>query len=102
MSAGLVVNTPAEVVRDGPSRSGWRLASVIRRSGLTDEMPATYLPSHFTRNLKFLYGSKRCVLTANSAIRTSFGFVVEQHDSVIDDLGRPGEPQPEHPIQIVE
>src|SRR5437879_7238027 len=27
--------------------------------------PATYLPSHFTRNLKFLYGSKRCVLTLN-------------------------------------
>jgi hypothetical protein len=26
-------------------------------------MPATYRPSHFTRNLKFLYGSKRVLRT---------------------------------------
>src|SRR5580658_3507888 len=31
--------------------------SVVRFSGLTFETPATYLPSHFRRNLKFLYGS---------------------------------------------
>src|SRR5512138_1171862 len=30
-------------------------------------IPATYRPSHFTRNLKFLYGSKRCALTVNCA-----------------------------------
>src|SRR5262245_51583947 len=30
--------------------------------------PATNLPSHFTRNLKFLYGSKRCVLVGNCAM----------------------------------
>src|SRR5258708_6774845 len=27
--------------------------------------PATYLPSHFTRNLKFLYGSNRVGFTLN-------------------------------------
>src|SRR5256885_16284584 len=42
--------------------------SVVRFSVLTLLTPATYLPSHFTRNLKFLYGSKRCALTVNCAI----------------------------------
>src|ERR1700733_849225 len=41
--------------------------SVWRSSGPTCEIPATYLPSHFKRNLKFLYGSKRCGLAGNSA-----------------------------------
>src|ERR1700687_820231 len=31
--------------------------------------PATYLLSHFTRNLKFLYGSKRLALTVKLAIK---------------------------------
>src|SRR6478752_2026977 len=31
-------------------------------------MPATYLPSHFTWNLKFLYGSNRVGFTVNCAI----------------------------------
>src|SRR6185295_11947082 len=41
--------------------------SVVRLSELTLLTPATYLASHFTRNLKFLYGSKRCALTVNEA-----------------------------------
>src|SRR6266496_6724401 len=43
--------------------------SVVRFSELTLLTPATYLPSHLTRNLKFLYGSKRCALTVNCAIK---------------------------------
>src|SRR5512138_3797106 len=42
--------------------------SVVRLSEETLLTPATYLPSHFTRNLKFLYGSNRCALTLNCAI----------------------------------
>src|SRR5262245_31810767 len=42
--------------------------SVVRLIDETLLTPATYLPSHLTRNLKFLYGSKRCVLTLNCAI----------------------------------
>jgi len=42
--------------------------SVVRFIALTLLMPATYRPSHFTRNLKFLYGSNRCPLTVNWAI----------------------------------
>src|SRR5215510_3188153 len=49
-----------------PSRGS--TTSVLRLSALTLLTPATYRPSHFTRNLKFLYGSKRCVLTENCAI----------------------------------
>src|SRR3954453_4148824 len=43
--------------------------SVVRFSEVTLLIPATYRPSHFTRNLKFLYGSKRVALTVNWAIR---------------------------------
>src|SRR2546426_6468330 len=41
--------------------------SVLRFKPPTLLIPATYLPSHLTRNLKFLYGSNRCglVLTLN-------------------------------------
>src|SRR3954470_19062668 len=39
--------------------------SVVRFRAPTLETPATYLPSHFTRNLKFLYGSNRLGLTLN-------------------------------------
>src|SRR5215468_7143576 len=42
--------------------------SVVRLSAETLLMPATYRPSHLTRNLKFLYGSNRDVLTVNSAM----------------------------------
>src|SRR3954453_7454020 len=42
--------------------------SVVRLRAPTLLTPATYLPSHFTRNLKFLYGSKRVGFTVNSAI----------------------------------
>src|SRR5215813_5459717 len=42
--------------------------SVVRLRVLTLLTPATYLPSHLTRNLKFLYGSKRCGFTVNCAI----------------------------------
>src|SRR5213080_2173534 len=42
--------------------------SVVRLRALHLLTPATYLPSHLTRNLKFLYGSNRCVLTLNCAI----------------------------------
>src|SRR5919202_4553413 len=45
--------------------------SVVRLSELTLLTPATVLLSHFTRNLKFLYGSKRCALTVNSAMDSS-------------------------------
>src|SRR5215472_13505625 len=46
--------------------------SVVRLSPPTLLTPATYLPSHFTRNLKFLYGSNRCGLTLNCAMACSF------------------------------
>src|SRR6266498_4309652 len=46
--------------------------SVVRLSPPTLLTPATYLPSHFTRNLKFLYGSNRCGLTLNCAMAYSF------------------------------
>src|SRR5215470_1372041 len=36
--------------------------SVVRLSAPTLLTPATYLLSHLTRNLKFLYGSNRCGL----------------------------------------
>src|SRR6266404_7396449 len=42
--------------------------SVVRLSALHLLTPATYLPSHLRRNLKFLYGSNRWALTVNCAI----------------------------------
>ena len=49
------------------ARGGGKLGpSVVERKGPTHDTPATTFPSHFTRNLKFLYGSKRCGLTGNS------------------------------------
>jgi hypothetical protein len=43
------------------------MTSVVRLSALTLLMPATgsVRPSNLMRNLKFLYGSKRSVLTLN-------------------------------------
>src|SRR6266496_3556687 len=45
--------------------------SVVRLKALTLLIPATYRPSHFTRNLKFLYGSRRVALTVNWATSPS-------------------------------
>ena len=48
-------------------------SSVVRLRTPTLLTPATYRPSHFTRNLKFLYGSNRVALTVNSAIVALLG-----------------------------
>src|SRR4029077_21041116 len=50
---------------DGSPPSRCLTTSVVRLSMLTLLTPATYFPSHLTRNLKFLYGSKRCGLILN-------------------------------------
>src|SRR4029450_6173068 len=42
--------------------------SVVRLRAPTLLRPATYRPSHLTRNLKFLYGSNRVAFTLNSAM----------------------------------
>src|SRR6266498_63343 len=57
---------------DGSPPSRCFTTSVVRLSPVTLLTPATYLPSHFTRNLKFLYGSNRCGLTLNCAMAYSF------------------------------
>src|SRR5262245_33793777 len=46
--------------------------SVVRLRPPTLLTPATYLPSHLTRNLKFLYGSRRVAFTLNCAMVFSF------------------------------
>src|SRR4030095_14584584 len=45
--------------------------SVVRLSALHLLTPATYLPSHLRRHLKFLYGSNRCGFTWKFAIDRS-------------------------------
>src|ERR1017187_1547931 len=55
-----------EVEGSPPSRCS--TTSVVRFRLPHLLMPATYLPSHFRRNLKFLYGSRRVGLTGNDAI----------------------------------
>src|SRR3990172_6341045 len=50
-----------------PART-WETA-VTRLSALILLTPATYLPSHLTRNLKFLYGSNLFGLTVNGGIQ---------------------------------
>src|SRR5215467_13276429 len=50
---------------DGSPPSRCFTTSVERFNVPTLLTPATYLPSHLTRNLKFLYGSKRVALTVN-------------------------------------
>src|SRR3984957_16702381 len=72
------------VLGSPPSRK--RITSVERLRGLTFETPATYLPSHLRRNLKFLYGSNRFGLTGNSAMRSSSS---EQTGSVPNDVTQP-------------
>src|ERR1700736_1070649 len=49
-----------------PSRCA--TGSVVRFSALIFDSPATYRPSHRTRKLNALYGSKRVGLMVNSAI----------------------------------
>src|SRR3954465_6183936 len=55
-----------DVLGSPPSRC--LTGSVVRFRAPTLLTPATYLPSHFTRDLKFLYGSKRDAFTVNSAM----------------------------------
>src|SRR5262245_53931539 len=64
--------------------------SVVRLSAPTLLIPATYLPSHLTRNLKFLYGSKRCAFTLNCAMVASLRLNLASHLLELDDheLGR--------------
>src|ERR1043166_247244 len=59
--------------------------SVVRFRPVTLLTPATYLPSHFTRNLKFLYGSNRCALTLNCAMVSSLGLDLPGHLLEFDD-----------------
>src|SRR5215469_9109102 len=50
---------------DGSPPSRCSTTSVVRLRPPTLLTPATYFPSHLTRNLKFLYGSNRCAFTVN-------------------------------------
>src|SRR5690348_8681786 len=62
-------HTPGET-RDvlGSLPSRWITGSVDFLRGLILVTPATYLPSHLTRNFMFLYGSKRVGFTVNCVI----------------------------------
>src|SRR5262245_23282298 len=62
--------------------------SVVRLSMPTLLTPATYRPSHLTRNLKFLYGSNRCALTLNWAMRSPPAQGGQLLDPDDDELGR--------------
>src|SRR3954447_21768096 len=55
-----------EVLGSPPSRCS--TTSVVRFNAEHLLTPATYLPSHLTRNLKFLYGSNRLAFTVNWAM----------------------------------
>src|SRR5262252_3955480 len=50
---------------DGSPPDRCSTTSVVRLSPDTLLPPYTYLPSHFKRNLKFLYGSSRCGFAGN-------------------------------------
>src|SRR5215467_6135381 len=71
------------VLSSPPSRC--LTTSVVFLRPLTLLTPATYLPSHFTRNLKFLYGSKRCGLALNWAILISLPTGLPSHLLDLDD-----------------
>src|SRR4030088_544794 len=58
--------------------------SVVRFSAVTLLTPATYFPFHFTRNLKFLYGSQRCALTVNCAMFASIALCRSYADDLLD------------------
>src|SRR6185295_7322982 len=64
--------------------------SVVRLSMPTLLTPATWRPSHLTRNLKFLYGSKRSGLTLNWATFASLGLDLTGHLLQLDhhEFGR--------------
>src|SRR6185503_14334832 len=64
--------------------------SVVRLRAPILCTPATYFPSHFTRNLKFLYGSKRCALTLNCGMTTPLRLNLSGHllELEHDELGR--------------
>src|SRR5215469_10134320 len=57
-------------------------------------MPATYLPSHFNRNLKFLYGSDRCGFALNPGMISPFTWrsetVLGMERSICETLLRSG------------
>src|SRR5512134_3915076 len=76
------------VLESPPSRCS--TSSVVRFRDVILLTPATYLPSHFTRNLKFLYGSKRLALTLNWAIARSLGLDLSGQllDLDVDELRR--------------
>src|SRR5260370_37530624 len=99
-NSGSCVTPRSSVIASNSVRQGdWRMllgsppsrcctTSVVRLSPPTLLTPATYFPSHFTRNLKFLYGSNRCGLTLNCAMTCSFPQVgfrsgnYETHDTL--------------------
>src|SRR6266540_1477001 len=54
--------------------------SVVRLSALHLLTPATYLPSHLMRNLKFLYGSKRWALAGKVGIAITISRFRSQFD----------------------
>src|SRR5689334_18920190 len=60
-------------MEDGSPASRHSMVSVVRLSADILDNPATKRLSHFTRNLKFLYGSRRWVFPGNvGMIHSSF------------------------------
>src|ERR1700722_2903431 len=53
---------------EGSPPARWLTTSVVRFMLLTLLIAATYAPSHLTRNLKFLYGSRRVGFAGNIAM----------------------------------
>src|SRR5215468_1678527 len=77
------------VLGSPPSRCS--TTSVVRLRAPHLLIPATYRPSHFTRNLKFLYGSNLCGLTENCAICApplDWNLTCDLLDFQDDELGR--------------
>src|SRR6266540_2229507 len=77
-----------DVLGSPPSRCS--MTSVVRLSAEHLLTPATYFPSHLTRYLKVLYGSKRLGLTVNWAMAALLGLDLpgELLDPDDDELGR--------------
>src|SRR5215203_3610003 len=59
--------------------------SVVRLRALTLLTPATSRPSHLTRNLKFLYGSRGLVVTVCSTMPTSLRLDLACHLLDLED-----------------
>src|SRR5215212_9284028 len=73
--------------------------SVVRFSPVTLLTPATVWPSHFTRNLKFLYGSKRCGLAGKSiAVLLGLDLAGQLLDADHDELGRLERREPDEDV----